>query len=179
MPDEAKRTQRWPSAVAFDLDGTLVDSAGDLTASLNELLKPEQLSPFRAEEAIDLIGNDITVLVQRAFMARGLGLEADELSSFVARFKTIYEARATDLTRPFAGVPKPISDLRMCGIAVGICTNKEEGLAQKIVEGAGTTQPIQRGDRRTAGPSCKTVAAPSLGDDREPRRVSDGCNYGR
>jgi phosphoglycolate phosphatase-like HAD superfamily hydrolase len=49
---EPKRVSSWPSAIVFDLDGTLVDSAGDLIAALNELLAA-QLSLFRAEEAID------------------------------------------------------------------------------------------------------------------------------
>jgi phosphoglycolate phosphatase-like HAD superfamily hydrolase len=50
---EPKRVSSWPSAIVFDLDGTLVDSAGDLIAALNELLAAQQLSLFRAEEAID------------------------------------------------------------------------------------------------------------------------------
>jgi phosphoglycolate phosphatase len=72
MLSQAKLVPGWPAAVVFDLDGTLVDSAGDLAASLNELLAAQQLPPSRVEEAIDFVGNGITALVQRAFMARGL-----------------------------------------------------------------------------------------------------------
>lgn len=136
MP-EAKRAPSWPSAVVFDLDGTLVDSAGDLAAALNDLLAAEQLAPFSLEEVTGFIGDGITALVQRAFMARGLLVEAGELSAYVVRFKQIYGLRATDLTRPYSGVPELIANLRKRGIAVGICTNKEEGLAQKIVDALG------------------------------------------
>lgn len=137
MPDGAKRVPTWPSAVVFDLDGTLVDSAADLIAALNDVLATHRLSPFCVAEATGFIGNGITALVQRGFMARGMWLEADGLSEYVARFRTIYERRSTELTRTFAGVPELISSLRTRGIATGICTNKEEGLARGIVDKLG------------------------------------------
>lgn len=141
MP-KAKRTSNWPSAVVFDLDGTLVDSAGDIANALNELLASEQLAPFSLEEVIRFIGDGITVLVQRAYIARDVTLGAEELSAHVAQFKKLYGSRATDLTRPYSGVPELISNLRKRGIAVGICTNKEQGLAQKIIDALGLSNQL-------------------------------------
>ncbi|BEV45201.1 HAD-IA family hydrolase [Afipia carboxidovorans] len=141
MP-KTKRISNWPSAIVFDLDGTLVDSAGDIASALNELLESEQLAPFSLEEVTRFIGDGITTLVQRAFIARGVVVGADELSAHVTQFKKIYGSRATDLTRPYTGVPELISKLRRRGIAVGICTNKEEGLAQKIVHALGLSSQL-------------------------------------
>lgn len=163
----AKRKSNWPSAVVFDLDGTLVDSAGDIASALNELLESKQLAPFSLDEVIGFIGDGITALVQRAFMARDVVLGSQGLSANVAQFKKIYGSRATDLTRPYSGVPELISNLRQRGIAVGICTNKEEGLAQKIVNalGLGGQLDIVVGSRpnRPAKPSpvslLETVAS--------------------
>ncbi|WEF51060.1 HAD-IA family hydrolase [[Pseudomonas] carboxydohydrogena] len=157
----------------FDLDGTLVDSAGDIASAINELLASEGHAPFSLEDVIRFIGDGITALVQRAFMARDVVLGADELPVRVAQFKKLYESRATDLTRPYSGVPELISNLRKRGIAVGICTNKEEGLAQKIVDALGLSSQLDvvvgARPNRPAKPSpvslLETVA--SLGASRE------------
>ncbi len=127
----------WPSTVVFDLDGTLVDSAGDIAASLNQLLAIKGLSPFPVGKVIDFIGNGISALIERAFWARGCRPDADELSALVSTLRTIYGGRLTKLTRTYAGVIELVSDLSSRGIVLGVCTNKEENLAQGIIDGLG------------------------------------------
>lgn len=162
MRNEARNAERWPSAIVFDLDGTLVDSAGDLTTALNRLLEASRLPLVEVEEVIAFIGNGITALVQRVFMARGLWLEAGELAIYVARFKAFYEACAVNQTRPFSGVPELICDLRQRGIAVGICTNKEESLACSIVKGLGLRSYVDAVVGGLAGRPTKPSAIPLL-----------------
>lgn len=127
----------WPSAVVFDLDGTLVDSSGDIMASLNELLASRKLAPFSVDRVLDFVGGGIAALVERAFKARNIALSADELPVLVALFHSIYSARLIDLTKTYAGALDVIVALKARGVRIGLCTNKTEDLARGIVEGLG------------------------------------------
>lgn len=125
------------SVVIFDLDGTLVDSAGDITAALNEVLALRRLSAYSAAEVTQFIGNGTSALVERAFLARGVSLDADELSTQVTVFRMAYNGCLISSTKAYDGVVEAVSALRDRGVLTGICTNKEERLALKIVNGLG------------------------------------------
>lgn len=127
----------WPSAVIFDLDGTLVDSAGDITTALNELLTISRLGPYSVKEVIRFIGNGMTALVERAFETRGKHLLPGELSAHVAVFRSLYSGRLVNSTRAYAGAAAAITRLREQGVSTAICTNKEESLACSMVSALG------------------------------------------
>lgn len=126
-----------PSAVIFDLDGTLVDSAGDIAAALNEVLGIRRLPPYSTSEVTRFIGNGISALVHRAFLERGISLDADELSTQATVFQMAYNSCLTNSTKAYDGVVEAVSALRDRGTLTGICTNKEEGLALRIVNRLG------------------------------------------
>lgn len=125
------------SAVVFDLDGTVVDSIGDITDALNELLAIKGLAPYPAWEATALVGSGVAALVERAFETRGQSLTSDELGANVAVYRVLYGARLTRSTRTYDGVVEAISRLGDRGIASAICTNKEEHLARSMIESLG------------------------------------------
>ena len=125
------------AAVVFDLDGTLVDSIVDITDALNELLTIKGLAPYSAWEATAFVGSGVSALVERAFETRGQSLTSDELSANVSVYRVLYGARLTRSTRTYDGVVEVISRLRDRGIAIAICTNKEEHLARSIIESLG------------------------------------------
>ena len=67
-------------ALIFDLDGTLVDSAEDLRAALNQLLGGIGLRPIEANEIKGMVGDGVLKLVQRALAAaRGDPQQTDAL----------------------------------------------------------------------------------------------------
>ncbi len=132
---DARGVRRWPSAVVFDLDGTLVDSSGDITASLNELLAIKHLTPFSVGQTIEFVGDGIAMLVERALRAKGYLLVSDELPALVARYHSIYSARLTNSTSMYTGALEIISELRAQGTRIGICTNKTEQLANGVIKG--------------------------------------------
>ena len=128
---------RWPAAVVFDLDGTVVDSVGDITSSINDLLVATGLLPFSEGPIRKFIGDGLDALVERAFYARGIVFSAEELRATVETYEAIYGARLTETTRAYAGVISVFSGLKACGAAIGICTNKVEDKAVGVVEGLG------------------------------------------
>ena len=86
--------------IAFDLDGTLIDSRRDLADSANQLLG-EMGAPPLPEDAIGrMVGEGARVLVQRALAARGL----EETPAALPRFLEIYDTRLLNHTRPYEGV---------------------------------------------------------------------------
>ena len=88
----------------FDLDGTLVDSVPDLTKSLNQVLGEHGYGPLTPAEVAPMVGDGVPALVERGFAARG-GSPA-EAADALPRYIAIYEAHATDLTRPYPDVPE-------------------------------------------------------------------------
>lgn len=156
------KPQNWPSAVVFDLDGTLVDSSSDLTSSLADLLAERQLAPFSRLETIGFVGGGIALLVERALRARGVDFTADELAAAVDRYKTIYRGRLTEATRLYDGARELLDALKAQGRSTAVCTNKTEALARGIVDGLGFDDRIDvliggRPDR-----ALKPSAAPLL-----------------
>jgi phosphoglycolate phosphatase len=119
------------AAIAFDLDGTLVDSAPDLHAAANRMLAELGRPALTLPQVTSFIGNGVPKLVERCLEATGGGgdLHADGL----ARFRAHYDAAPANLTRPWPGVPEAARRLRAAGLPLGICTNKPEGPARKLL----------------------------------------------
>ena len=82
--------------VLFDLDGTLIDSAGDLRAALNKMLAAFGREPLPLADVIGMIGNGVPTLVKRGLAARP-GDEVDPADA-MARFNAAYDAAPMDLT---------------------------------------------------------------------------------
>lgn len=133
---------KWPAAVVFDLDGTLVDSAGDITSSINDLMISRRLTPFPESLIRDFVGDGSYALVERAFSAREVSLNPEELQIAVAAYDAIYGARLVERTTPYVGVNDVLSDLKSRGIKVGICTNKFEDKAIGVAEALGLSRYV-------------------------------------
>lgn len=130
------------SAVIFDLDGTLVDSVGDITASINAVLAAQRLSPFSVEAILKFIGDGVDALVERAFYARGVVFSSGELLGAIAHYESIYGVRLTVSTKVYAGVLDVISELKAKGTGIGVCTNKTEDKAFDIIKDLNLTDYV-------------------------------------
>lgn len=119
----------------FDLDGTLVDSVPDLTGALNEVLGERGHAALNPEEVKPMIGDGVPMLVTRAFAARGG--DAAEAAAMLPRYIAVYEASATNLTRPYPGVTDTLADLRRQGYRIAVCTNKLQRAAENVLAGLG------------------------------------------
>jgi phosphoglycolate phosphatase len=121
--------------LVFDLDGTLIDSAPDLRAALNEVLRERGRAPLSLPQVKHMIGDGVPALVARAFEASGA--EPAEAARALPRFLQLYEADAVRLTRPYPGVPETLAALRRRGYRTAICTNKPQHATCTVLDGLG------------------------------------------
>ncbi len=144
-------------AVIFDLDGTLVDSAPDLTRALNRLLDELKRPALDLEAVVGMIGDGATKLVERAMTATGGLGPGDDLGSLTGRFLNLYEGATAVDTRPYPGVCEALANLSAQGCRLGVCTNKPEAPARAVLEDVGL-----------AGFFGAVLGGDSLGEIRKP-----------
>jgi phosphoglycolate phosphatase len=125
--------------VVFDLDGTLVDTAPDLVASLNHTIAAHGLEPVGYEDLTHLVGHGARAMIERAFRLRGHPLDEAELPPMLDRFIAHYLAGMPGESRPYPGLVAALDRLRGDGMSLAVCTNKMEGLARPLIEGLGLT----------------------------------------
>src|SRR5580693_8319265 len=85
-----------PTAIAFDLDGTLIDSRGDIVAAVNHALIRTGRAPLPGPVIIRFLGDGARSLCARAAQ---LPDTADEVSELVDHFTTYYVDHPVDFTR--------------------------------------------------------------------------------
>jgi len=126
-----------PTAIVWDLDGTLVDSAPDLASALNTVLDKRGFFTLSITEVRAMIGNGVPKLVERGFNAVGVRPDQLQLDELIAMFVKAYKACATDNTRPYPGVVEALQAIHGMNIPMGVCTNKPEAFTRQILEGLG------------------------------------------
>lgn len=125
----------YPTAVIWDLDGTLIDSAPDLATALNVLLGENNRAALETDTVRNMIGNGIEKLVQRGFRATGGEIDTNDMSNLINRFLTIYAANSTDKTRLYDGAHDAMQIFQGAGVRQAICTNKPEAATRQILQG--------------------------------------------
>jgi phosphoglycolate phosphatase len=150
----------WPKAVFFDLDGTLIDSAPDLHAALNETLESYGEPPFTLEAVTSMIGAGVHKLVERAYAALGKDIDPASRDKVVERFRAIYIPRATELTTLNPGASDTTRDLAASGIKLGVVTNKPGAETEEILTHFGLRDLMDVVVGGDAGPATKP--APGL-----------------
>ncbi|HEX9799892.1 MAG TPA: HAD-IA family hydrolase [Thermoanaerobaculia bacterium] len=132
-------------AIAFDLDGTLVDSRHDLAAAINRVRRDLGLGELAVDEILGMVGEGARNLVRRAL---GGDPADDLLARAFDRFFLHYESECTRRTRPFAGIDEALRALA-ARVPLALVTNKPERFSRRIVEHlgwAGLFDPLVGGD---------------------------------
>lgn len=122
------------TALIFDFDGTLIDSAPDLQAAANRMLVPLGRREVGLKEVQMMIGDGVPKLVERCFVATGEIPPEAEFQTHVAAFIKDYEPRSAELTCPFDGAIDVLKSLKTRGIKLSICTNKPYGATMSILK---------------------------------------------
>jgi phosphoglycolate phosphatase len=117
--------------VVFDLDGTLVDSLGDLADSMNAVLAGRGLPVHPEESYRRFVGDGIETLVRRALPeARRDDVPVTET---VAAMRAEYASRQLRRTRPYPQVPELLAELRARGLRTAVLSNKPDDATQEVV----------------------------------------------
>ncbi len=123
--------------IVFDLDGTLVDTAPDLIATLNVVFAREGLPPVPYATARKLIGGGARMMIARGIAAEGRALAAADLERLFADFIAYYSAHIADRSRPFPGLTEALDVLAGHGYRFAVCTNKLERLSLLLLQKLG------------------------------------------
>jgi phosphoglycolate phosphatase len=115
--------------IAFDLDGTLIDSHRDLAESANELIAELGGAPLSEDAIGEMVGGGAAQLVKRALDAAGL----QQPPFAVSRFLEIYDTRLVNHTRVYDGIGDTLEAARHRA-HLGILTNKPLGPTEKLLE---------------------------------------------
>lgn len=126
--------------LAFDLDGTLVDTAPDIIDALNKVLAEEGVKPFHLDEARPMIGRGSMELLRRAFGLAGHPMLPEQEKPLLNRLLTLYEAHINDHSIVYDGMVAALDTLEAAGARFAVCTNKPNYLAVKLLETLGLAQ---------------------------------------
>jgi phosphoglycolate phosphatase len=120
--------------LAFDLDGTLVETAPDIIGTLNTILGDYNVPAFPFEAARKLVGRGALSLIERGFMAASVPLNAAEAPEMVSRFLSLYRERIADESHVFEGLVTSLDALILAGAKLCVCTNKPTDLSILLLQ---------------------------------------------
>lgn len=166
------RTDLTGWTIAFDLDGTLVDTAPDLIGALNVVLVEQGMAPAPTSAVRQLVGHGLRGMLLRAYAMAGLTITEELVDRLRPRIVEVYRGRIARESRPFPGCLEALAALRARGAKLAVCTNKPSALAELLLDQldmtrlfdavvGGDTLPVQKPD---AAPLLEAVAR--AGGDR-------------
>jgi len=119
-------------SVVFDLDGTLLDSLGDIADAANEVLQLRGFRPHDHEAYRYFVGDGVAALFERA-LPDGRAEEA-RVNQCIADFKTVYSHRMNRHSCPYDGIPQLLAELVEDGIELAVLSNKPHEATLRCVD---------------------------------------------
>ena len=113
----------------FDLDGTLLDTLGDLAASVNYALRTHGMPEHTVDDVRRFVGNGVRKLMERA-VPEGAGNPLFE--DAFATFRQHYMEHSLDTTRPYDGIPETLAALKSRGCHLAVVSNKMMAATQAL-----------------------------------------------
>lgn len=121
----------------FDLDGTLIETAPDLTHALNHALRAAGRPPLPQEVVRTLIGDGARMLLSRGLMQQEVAPTPEEIARWLPVLLEHYGDHIADESRPFAGCVETLRQFREAGIRLAVCTNKTAALTERLLGALG------------------------------------------
>lgn len=120
-------------AVLFDLDGTLVETAGDLAAAMNHVLASRGHPTLETSDVRGMVGFGARAMLVAGFEAAGVDAALEPMDAHVDAFIDYYVAHIDDHSAPFEGALAALDALAEDGAALAVCTNKREDPARRLL----------------------------------------------
>ena len=117
--------------VIFDLDGTIIDTIGDIAAAVNRALDIYGHPHRTVAEVQSFLGNGSLMLMRRSLPNGG---DDDVCREVRSHFRAEYEAHMYDLTVPYQGIAELIDELNGSGVVSAVITNKDDRCAVPMVK---------------------------------------------
>jgi phosphoglycolate phosphatase len=114
----------------FDLDGTLLDTIGDLAASVNYALRTNGMPEHSTDDVRRFVGNGVRLLMERAVPDGAANPLFDDA---FADFRQHYMVHSLDTTRPYDGIPETLAELKSRGCRLAVVSNKFMSATQELI----------------------------------------------
>lgn len=125
------------ATIVFDLDGTLVDTAPDLTAATNHSLGLLGLAPISVAQLHPFIGHGLKAMIDAGLRFHDRTIAENELTRLHDQFLVFYADNVAVASRPFEGIPELLDELTSAGARLAVCTNKIEHLSRLLLRTLG------------------------------------------
>ena len=113
----------------FDLDGTLLDTLGDLAASVNYAMRTHGMPEHSVDEVRLFVGNGVRRLMERAVPG---GAAHPAFEAAFATFRRHYMEHSLDTTRPYEGIPELLQELKRRGGHTAVVSNKFDAATKEL-----------------------------------------------
>ncbi|MGF1604866.1 MAG: HAD-IA family hydrolase [Rhodothalassiaceae bacterium] len=131
----------WPvRRLVFDLDGTLVDSASDLTAALNHVLSRLGRPTLSRQTVRHLVGRGARILIEQGLSLTGGTHGAPPIEALLPDFLDYYTRHIADDTQLFPGTVDMLDWAEEAGMVLAVCTNKPQALSEMLLDELGVRQ---------------------------------------
>ena len=126
------------ATIGFDLDGTLLDTSGDLGAAVNHALSLVDRPPVPSNDVSGLIGGGARLMLAKALELTGgdAGIDQERLFAELLRY---YEANIAVHTALYPGGAAMLDALEASGTRIAVVTNKREGMTRLLFDRLGLT----------------------------------------
>lgn len=119
--------------VGFDLDGTLLDTSGDLASAVNHALAADGRPALSTAQVVSMVGGGTHAMLARALAATGGNNDA-ALDRLLPIFSDFYATHLAVETRPYPGAVAALDALARRGATLAIVTNKREGFVRPLLD---------------------------------------------
>lgn len=119
--------------IAFDLDGTLLETVGDIHTALNKVLAAEGVPLADFDDMRKFIGQGARTLIIRALAVHGIHPDEARLDVLSDAFITHYAADIAVHSHPYPGLLDALDRLQAMGAAICVCTNKRTDLSVQLL----------------------------------------------
>jgi phosphoglycolate phosphatase len=118
-------------AIVFDLDGTLLDTLGDISNSANNVLDRHGFPTHALDKYRYFVGDGVSKLMER--ILPGDGFSNEELRVYVNEFLEEYDKNWKVLSRPYPGIPEMLDEMTSRDLKIAVLSNKPHDSTQMCV----------------------------------------------